>query len=77
MFYNLVLNIKDVGVNAFMHQLEQENQHNSKSATREKHNIMDVRTIELERPREGNELSRHSQTLLLEMFLENRKLDRN
>jgi hypothetical protein len=36
MFYNLVLNNKDVDVNALMHQLEQENQHNPQGATREK-----------------------------------------
>ncbi len=36
MFYNLVLNNKDVDVNAFMHQLEQENQHNPQGATRKK-----------------------------------------
>jgi hypothetical protein len=36
MFYNLVLNNKDVDVNALMHQLEQENQHNPQGATRKK-----------------------------------------
>ncbi len=53
------------------------NQHNAQGATRKKHNIMDVKTVKLKRPLEGNELSRHNQRFLLEIFLENRKVGRD
>ncbi len=38
---------------------------------------MDVKTVKLKRPLEGNELSRHNQRFLLEIFLENRKVGRD
>jgi hypothetical protein len=38
---------------------------------------MDVKIVKLKPPLEGNELSKHSQRVLLEIFLENRKVGRN
>jgi hypothetical protein len=38
---------------------------------------MDVRTIEPKRPLKGNELSRHNQRLMIEIFLENRREGRD
>lgn len=70
-FYNLILDGRDVDVNALMFQLEQEVQHdpNVVIARRQHSNMTNSWNMEYEPPLEGTKILRFNQTLLLKTYI--------